>query len=121
MDLIERVQYKADLIVSECWQGTSRTKLYDKLGWELLSDRRWVRRLTLFYKIINGFATSYLSPHIPTRNEIGTTLRNNVYNFVPNGLVIDDTISYLRTSGRVVKLDAFVIVHLSLRHAYPRF
>ena len=67
---------KAALIVSGCWQRTSRIKLYDEFGWESLSDRRWVRRLTLFYKIINGFALSYLSPHIPTRNGIGMTLRN---------------------------------------------
>ena len=83
MDLIERVQYKAALIVSGCWQGTSRTKLYDELGWESLSDRRWVRRLTLFYKILNGLAPLYLSPHIPTRNEIGMPLRNRNNNACP--------------------------------------
>ena len=33
MDLIESVQYKAALIVSGCWQGTSRVKLYEELGW----------------------------------------------------------------------------------------
>ena len=33
MKLIERVQYKAALIVSGCWQGTSQDKLYDELGW----------------------------------------------------------------------------------------
>ena len=38
MDLIERIQYKAALIVSGCWQRTSREKLYDEL-----SDRRWAR------------------------------------------------------------------------------
>ena len=64
MDFIVRVQYKAALIVSGCWQGTSRTKLYEELGWESLPDRRWVRRLTLFYKIQNGLAPLYLSPHI---------------------------------------------------------
>ena len=32
MDLVERVQYKGALIVSGCWQGTSREKLYDELG-----------------------------------------------------------------------------------------
>ena len=32
MDLMDRVQYKAALIVSGCWQGTSREKLYDELG-----------------------------------------------------------------------------------------
>ena len=34
MDLIECVQYKAALIVSGCWQGTSREILYEELGWE---------------------------------------------------------------------------------------
>ena len=38
MDFIERVQYKAALIVSGGWQGTSRTKLYAELGWGSLSD-----------------------------------------------------------------------------------
>ena len=32
MKLLEQVQYKAALIVSGCWQGTSRAKLYDELG-----------------------------------------------------------------------------------------
>ena len=29
-------------------------KLYDELGWESLSDRRWGRRKSLYYKIVNG-------------------------------------------------------------------
>ena len=78
MDLIERVQYKAALIVSGCWQGTSRVKLYDELGWESLSDRRWARRMTIFYKINNGLAPTYLSEHIPQRNDITFNLRNRV-------------------------------------------
>ena len=48
MNLIEQVQYKAALIVSGCWQGTNREKLYDELGWESLSERRWCRRMTMF-------------------------------------------------------------------------
>ena len=76
MYLIERVQYKAALIVSGCWQGTSRERLYEELGWESLSDRRWARRLTIFYKINNGLAPSYLSNHIPQRHEISVNLRN---------------------------------------------
>ena len=51
MNLIEQVQYKAALIVSGCWQGTSREKLYNDLGCESLSERRWSRRMTTFYKI----------------------------------------------------------------------
>ena len=62
MVLIERVQYNAAIIVSGCWQGTSRLELYDETGWESLSDRRMVGRLTTFYKIINGLAP-YLTDH----------------------------------------------------------
>jgi len=76
MGLIERVQYQAALIVSGCWQGTSRDKLYEELGWESLSDRRWARRLGIFYKIQNGLTPPYLREHIPKRNVIETSLRN---------------------------------------------
>ena len=75
MSIIERVQYKASLIVSACWQGTSREKLYEELGWESLSDRRMIRRLTIFYKIKNNLAPSYLSDHVPVNREINGVLR----------------------------------------------
>ena len=65
MKLIEQVQYKAALIVTGCWQGSSREKLYDELGWESLSDRRWARRMTLYYKIVNGQTPAYLFDHVP--------------------------------------------------------
>ena len=66
MILVEQVQYKAALIVSGCWQGTNRSKLYDELGWESLSDRGWGRRLTLYYKIVNGLTPAYLFEHVPS-------------------------------------------------------
>ena len=68
MNLIKQVKYKAALVVSGWWQGTNRKKLYDKLGWEFLSGRRWSRRMTMFYKIVNGIAPSYLLDHIPEHN-----------------------------------------------------
>ena len=40
MKLIEQTQYNAALIVSGCWQGTSRSKLYDELVWESMPDGR---------------------------------------------------------------------------------
>ena len=80
MDLIERVQYKAALIVPGCWQGSSREKLYDELGWESLSNRRWARRLVIFYKIHNDLTHSYLSDHLPKRNELDISLRNRNVN-----------------------------------------
>ena len=39
------------LIVSGCWQGIIRERLYEDLGWESLSERMWARRLTTFYNI----------------------------------------------------------------------
>ena len=75
MNLIEQVQYKAALIVSGCWQGTNRERLYEELGWESLTNRRWCRRLITFYKILNGNTPSYLAEHIPVRTEIPYTLR----------------------------------------------
>ena len=76
MNLVEQVQYKAALIVTGCWQGTSREKLYDELGWESLSDRRWGRRMSMYYKIVNGQTPAYLFDHVP--NEAPRTLRRYV-------------------------------------------
>ena len=79
MDLIERVQYKAALIFSGCWQGISRDRLYEELVWESLSDRRWARRLTIFDKIKGGHVPLYLSDHIPKRNEISNRTANTPF------------------------------------------
>ena len=46
VNLLEQVQYKTDLIVSGCWQGTCRVKLFDELGWESLFER-CARRMTM--------------------------------------------------------------------------
>ena len=78
MNLIAQVQYKAALIVIGCWKGRSRDKLYGELGWELLSDRRWLRRLSLFCKISNGYTPSYLTDHMPNRKETHYNLRREV-------------------------------------------
>ena len=64
MKVLEQVQYKAALIVSGCWQGTSRERLYDDLGWEPLSERRWAHRMTTFYKIKNGIKFLHIYPNI---------------------------------------------------------
>ena len=58
--MLESVQYNAALIVSGCWKGTSRDKLYAELGWESQQDRRHFRRLCLYYKIKNSLAPQYL-------------------------------------------------------------
>ena len=65
MDSLERLQYQAALAVTGTWKGSSRCKLYEQLGWETLHDRREFRRLTQFYKIMNGLTPSYLLEPVP--------------------------------------------------------
>ena len=66
MEKIENIQYQAALAISGCWQGTSRNKIYDFLGWESLSDRRWARRLIYLYKVRNNLTPQYLKNILPT-------------------------------------------------------
>lgn len=66
MDQIESIQYQAALAVTGTWRGTSLNKIYDELGWEPLTDRRWFRRLVQFFKIYNGYTPDYLQNCLPT-------------------------------------------------------
>ena len=66
MERIERVQYQAALAITGAWKGTSLNKIYDELGWETLTDRRWFHRLVQFYKIRNGLTPQYLKNSLPT-------------------------------------------------------
>ena len=78
MDLIERVQYHAALAVSGTWKGTSTNKIYEELGWESPSDRRWFYRLVQFFKIQNGFTAAYLKTPVPSpRNHLYGTRSEN--------------------------------------------
>ena len=56
MNMAEKVQYQAAIAITGAWQGSSRSKLYEELGWESLSDRRWCRRILQVYKIVNNKA-----------------------------------------------------------------
>ena len=68
MEKVERIQYQAALAVTGTWQGSSRTKLYEELGWETLSDRRRCRRILQIHKIENGQTPSYLKDKLPTHH-----------------------------------------------------
>ena len=66
MEKLESVQHSAALAVSRTWRGTSKERLYEELGWESLSARRWYRCLVLLYKFINSTTPDYtraLSQH----------------------------------------------------------
>ena len=65
MEKVEKIQYQAALAITGAWQGSSRSKLYDELGWETLSDRRNCRRVLQIHKIINNNTISYLKDKLP--------------------------------------------------------
>ena len=65
MNEVERVQYRPALAITGAWKGSSRSKLYDELGWESLSDRRNKQRQVLLFKIINNLTPAYLRDKLP--------------------------------------------------------
>ena len=84
MERIERVQYQAALAVTGTWKGTSANKIYEELGWESLSDRRWFRRLVQMFKIQNGLTPEYLRNPVPSPRThlFGTRSGNDVPNII---------------------------------------
>ena len=65
-DRLEKVQLEAARIVTGLPSFASIHSIYIKTGWEKLKIRRGVRKLVLFYKIVNGQVPDYL-------NRISTT------------------------------------------------
>ena len=62
---IESVQYNAALSITRAIGGTSREKLYQELGFEYLTGRRYCRRLCFLYQIINEQTAPYLRDTLP--------------------------------------------------------
>ena len=62
------IQYNVALAITGAIRGSSREKLYQELGFESLQQRRWSRKLCLFYKIKNQFP-KYLFELIPTARQ----------------------------------------------------
>ena len=60
------VQYQAALAVTGTWTETSTNVIYEELGWESLSNRRWFHRLVQFFKIQNGFTPAHLKTPVPS-------------------------------------------------------
>ena len=89
MQSLESTQYQAALAVSGAWKGSSTTELYEELGWESLSDRRWLRRLCQFYKIQNELTPSYLKEPIPQpRMFLYGQRRENVLHEIPTAFTL---------------------------------
>ena len=66
MGKTERIQYQeVALAITGVWQGSCRSKLYEELGWESLSERRWCRRILQIHKIVSDKMPSYLKNKLP--------------------------------------------------------
>ena len=57
---LETVQYNAALAITGAIKGTSCEKLYQELGLQYLQQRRWMRRLFLFYKVVSTKLPVYI-------------------------------------------------------------
>ena len=81
--MIESVQYNAALAITASIKGSSRERLYQELGLESLSDRRWYRRLVYFFNIITQKTPYYLYALLPDKQRSYDPARNNLLrNFV---------------------------------------
>ena len=76
---IESVQYNAALAITGAIKGTSRERLYQELGLESMKDRRWYRRLTYFYNIVNGNCPEYLEKYLPSKQHSHNNERSNLF------------------------------------------
>ena len=50
----ESIQYKAALAITGAIQGTSVERIYQELGLQSLKFRRWYKRLSCMFKIMNN-------------------------------------------------------------------
>ena len=74
---LESIQYNAALAITGAVRGSSREKLYQELGFESLQQRRWYRKLCLFFKIIKNQSPKYLFELIPTVRQAYMTRHKN--------------------------------------------
>ena len=81
MNRIESLQYQAALAVTGAWQGTNTAKIYEELGWESVSKRRWFRRLIQFFKIQSNLTPDYLKELIPSSRTYAISTRSE--NLIP--------------------------------------
>ena len=87
MSKLESIQYQAARYITGTWKGSSMEKVYNLIGWEYLSHRRWVNRMCLFYKVLHGLTPTYLksiitfSDSLRSVNKFVTPLETRTYRY----------------------------------------
>ena len=72
-DKIEQLQCKACLAIIGAIQGTSRECLYNDLGLESLSSRRWCKKLCAIYTFLSSQCPEYLFDIMPSSESFCNT------------------------------------------------
>ena len=75
---VEAIQYNAALAITGEIKGSLREKLYQELGLESLSMRRWYRKLSLLFTIIKTESSPYLFSLVRNNNGIQITRNLNI-------------------------------------------
>ena len=65
---LESILYNTCLAITGTIRGTSKEKLYQELGLELLQLQRWYKKLRMFYKTYKSKSPQYLFKLIPEKN-----------------------------------------------------
>ena len=64
---IKSAWYNTALAITETIRDTSNENLYQELVFETMKEKRWLRRLCSFYKILNNQANAYLYSLLPPK------------------------------------------------------
>ena len=75
---LEGIQKEAARIVTGLTRSAKTDNLYTEVGWIPLAERRKEHKLITFFKIVNGFAPTYLIELLP--NLVGHNLQYNLRN-----------------------------------------
>ena len=134
MERAERIQYQAALTVTGTWQGSNRSKLYEELGWESLSDRRWCRRILQIYKIEYNMTPPFLKNKLPRhRRPLYRQNNNNTFHeikcksyrymnsFFPDGITSwNNVITHFKTipSINILKDHILSLIRPEKKHYY---
>ena len=78
-DILEKLNLDALRTVCGAVRGTSHQKIYRETSCHPLYHRRYVHKMTLFYKMVNNITPSYLSNLVPPRvsETVDYNLRDN--------------------------------------------
>ena len=95
---IEKIQIEAGRIITGATKSCSKSKILEETEWDSLETRRYKHRMVTFFKMVKGYAPSYLQIIVPPsvhqvsqrnlRNNQNLTVpraRTNLYNnlFIP--------------------------------------